>query len=318
MALDPTIKAMLEMRASAGAPEFHTLEPAAARELAKMMRPPSPTVEEVGAVEDRAIPGPGGDIPVRIYRPKDAAAAPVLVYYHGGGWVIGDLDMVDPICRRLTNTAGCVTVSVDYRLAPEHKYPAAADDAYAALVWAAKNAASLGGDPSRIAVAGDSAGGNLAAAVALMAKERGGPALAGQLLMCPVTDYGFDTPSYRENGDGTLVIGTNSMRWFWGHYLGSDADGANPFASPLRAKDLSGLPPAFVITAEYDPLRDEGEAYAARLSQAGVPTKQTRYPGMVHNFFSFAFMAPLEQGERALADMAEHLRSAFAHKAGVA
>jgi acetyl esterase len=214
--------------------------------------------------------------------------------------VVGDLDTHDGTCRSLTKLAGCVTVSVDYRLAPEHKFPIPAEDAFAATQWAAANAASLGGD---------SAGGNLAAAVTLMARERGGPHLAEQLLIYPVTNFSFDTSSYESNALGYLLT-RDVMRWFWDHYLPSEEDGHNPLASPLQAPDLRGLPPALVITAEFDPLCDEGEAYGERLREAGVPVTVSRYDGMIHGFVGLAGIFP--QGRRALQESADALRHAFA------
>ena len=223
--------------------------------------------------------------------------------------MICDLDTHDGVCRALANGAGCIVVSVDYRLAPEHKFPAAADDAFAATEWVAKHAVEIGGDPSRVAVAGDSAGGNLAAVVAQTAKDRGGPKLAFQLMVYPVTDYDFDTGSYRDNAEGYMLT-TAAMKWFWNHYLPDEKAGLDPQASPLRADDLSGVPPALVITAEFDPLRDEGEAYAARLASAGVPAKSTRYDGMIHGFFSMSALLP--QGRQAIEEAATALREAFA------
>jgi acetyl esterase len=207
----------------------------------------------------------------------------VIVYFHGGGWVIGELDTVDNPLRRIANRTGAVVVSVDYRLAPEHVYPAAFDDSYAATAWVAEHAAELGGDPERVAVSGDSAGGNLAAAVAIAARDRQGPRLAAQLLIYPVTDFDFTTESYEQNGEGYLLT-KGSMQWFWAHYLGAQDLGKDPYACPARADDLAGLPPAFVATAEFDPLRDEGEAYAAKLRIAGVDVTAKRYDGMLHGF----------------------------------
>ncbi len=205
-------------------------------------------------------------------------------------------------------------VSVDYRLAPEHRYPAAVDDCFAALRAVADNATALGVDPERIAVAGDSAGGNLAAVVSLLARDAGGPALRAQVLIYPVTDFAFDTPSYRENGEGYLLTGA-SMRWFWRHYLGDEEErGAEPRASPLRERDLAGLPPATVITAEFDPLRDEGEAYAGRLRAAGVPTRCIRYPGAIHDFVRASFL--LDQGKQAIGEIGAALREALSPPGG--
>ena len=263
---------------------------------------------EVAAVKDLEVPGPAGRIPVRVYRPSERTDLPVLVYVHGGGWAICSIETHDVTCRELANAAGCAVVSVGYRLAPEHRFPAAPEDCYAALEWVARHAASIGADPARIAVGGDSAGGNLAAVVSLIARERGGPRLRHQLLVYPVTDHAFETPSYRENAKGPLLT-TEMMRGFWGLYLAREEDGRNPHASPLRAADLSGLPPAQVITAEYDPLRDEGEAYARRLAAAGVPVVQRRYDGMIHGFFGFT--ALIDRAGEAVAEAARELRRGF-------
>ncbi|HEY3081161.1 MAG TPA: alpha/beta hydrolase [Chloroflexota bacterium] len=267
--------------------------------------------EPIAKREARTIPGPGGELPVRVYTPAGAGPYPVLVYFHGGGWVIGDLDTHDGVCRALANGADCVVVSVDYRLAPEHRYPAAAEDCYAATVWVAEHARELGADSSRIAVAGDSAGGNLAAVVDLMARDRGGPPLVHQLLVYPVTDHRRDTASYREFADGYL-LDENLMAYFWKQYLSGESDGRGAYASPLRAPDLAGLPPALVITAEFDPLRDEGEAYAARLREAGVPVTLSRYDGVPHGFFSMA--AVLDQARSSRDEATAALRAAFARQ----
>ena len=264
--------------------------------------------ERVHAVEDRTIPGPAGEIPVRIYRPSAATGLPVLVYFHGGGWVICDLETHDPTCRAISNGADCVVVSVDYRLAPEHKFPAAADDAYAATAWVAAHASELGADASRVAVGGDSAGGNLTAAVALMARDRGGPPLAFQVLIYPVLDLASESASRKENGEGYFLTAAG-MTWYEEQYLRDDADRKNVLASPLLADDLAGLPPALVVTAEYDPLRDEGEAYGRRLNEAGVPATVSRYDGMFHGFLAFA--GALDGATRAQGEVFAALRTAF-------
>jgi acetyl esterase len=263
---------------------------------------------DVAAVKDLEVPGPAGSIPVRVYRPSERTDLPVLVYLHGGGWAICSLETHDASCRQLANDAGCMVVSVDYRLAPEHPFPAAPEDCYAALTWTAENAASLGGDPRRLAVGGDSAGGNLSAVVSLMARDRKGPRLCHQLLVYPVTDHAFDTDSYRENADAPILT-REIMQGFWSYYLSRAEDGRHPYASPLRAEDVSGLPPAHVITAEYDPLRDEGEAYARRLSDAGVPVVQRRFDGMVHGFFGFGEL--IDVAREAVDDATRELRHAF-------
>jgi acetyl esterase len=232
----------------------------------------------------------------------------VLVYFHGGGFVIGNIESHDHVCRSLANKVPCVVASVDYCLAPEAKFPAAVEDSYAALEWIAANAAGFGIDPSRIAVGGDSAGGNLAAVISLMARDRKGPTLAFQLLIYPATDMRMTAPSIEENANGPLLTKA-SMVWFLDHYLTGDHDKENPLASPLLASDVSGLPPAFIATAECDPLRDEGEAYAHRLEQAGVRAELHRYAGMPHGFFSFA--AALDTGRQAMEETAASLRDAF-------
>jgi acetyl esterase len=314
MPLHPQAQGLLEQMAAAGGPPLEEMPVEAARQMIAAMAELAGPPEEVARVEDRAVPGPeaGVEIPVRIYTPAGTGPLPALVYFHGGGWVIGNIESHDAPCRALANAAGCVVVSVDYRLAPEFKYPAAAEDCYVATRWVAENAAALGVDPQRIAVGGDSAGGNLTAVVSLMARDRGGPPLIFQLLVYPVTDYAYETVSYQENADGYLLTRA-SMVWFWDHYLPGEDAGAEPYASPIRAKDLTGLPPALVITAEFDPLRDEGEAYAARLQQAGVPVTLHRYDGMIHGFFQMAGV--LEPGKAAIEESAQALRAAFTQPA---
>ncbi len=293
MALDPAAAALLEQIEAAGLPPLNELPHVDARVAADGFIELAGPGEPVADVTDRVVPGPAGDIPVRIYTPagEPNGAWPCLVYLHGGGWVIGGLDTVDAICRILANRAGCKVVSVDYRLSPEHKFPTPFDDGYAAVEWVHDHAAEIDVDPARLAVGGDSAGGNLSAAIALKARDEGGPPLRYQLLVYPVMNHGFDTESYRDNADGYLLT-RDMMEWFWGHYLTSDDHGAHPLASPLRAADLAGLPPAMVITAEYDPLRDEGEAYADRLAAAGVPVDRIRYDGLIHAFWQMPAVFP--------------------------
>ncbi|MEY2195074.1 alpha/beta hydrolase [Neobacillus sp. BF23-41] len=307
MPIDPQVKLILEQMEAKGAPPWHTLTPAEARQPIDR-RPLTGEPEEVGKVENRTIPGPAGEMPVRIYTPDGQGPFPALVYYHGGGWVIGDLDAVEITCRLLANRANSVVVSVDYRLAPEHKFPAAVEDAYAAVKWLVENGSSILVDSARVAVGGDSAGATLAAVVALMAKDRDEPSLVYQMLIYPVTHHAYDTESYRENAEGYYLT-KDSMVWFWNHYLRDEEDGRNPYASPLLADNLSGLPPALVITAEFDPLRDEGEAYAKRLKAAGVPVEVTLYNGMIHGFFGMPGV--LEQAKKAIEQAANALKRTF-------
>jgi acetyl esterase len=309
MPLDPQARALLDQMVAMAGPPLHTLPVPDARGLmAALAGMSGPSTAPLAKVENRTIPGPAGAMPVRVYTPKGETTLPLLVYFHGGGWVLGDLETHDSICRELAHGAGCVVMAVDYRLAPEHKFPAAADDCYAAVVWAARNAAEIGADPTRIAIAGDSAGGNLTCVTALQARDKGGPKLCFQLPVYPVTDHSFDTPSYRDNATGYLLE-TDAMVWFWNHYLRSKGDGAEPYASPLRATDLRGLPPALVITAEFDPLRDEGEAYAKRLRDADVPVTLHRFDGMIHGFFGMG--AVMDQAKTAIAESCAALRKAF-------
>jgi acetyl esterase len=309
MPLDPVVKAMLDQMAASGAPPLSGLPPVQAREsFNTMIAAMRTTTTLVARCEDRVIPGPAGEIAVRVYTPEGNGPFPVLVFFHGGGWVLGNLDSHDETCRILTNATGALTIAVDYRLAPEHKFPAAAEDCYAAAKWAAENASSLGGDGGRLAVGGDSAGGNLSAAVAQMARDRGGPHLCHQLLLYPAIDPACDTRSQKALAEGYLLSRAD-MFWFWNHYLRGEQDRANPYANPARAQNFRGLAPATVITAEFDPLRDEGEAYAARMREAGVPLVCTRYDGVIHGFFGMS--AVLEQARQAVAQAADRLRESF-------
>jgi acetyl esterase len=309
MPLDPQAQKLVDAMAALNLKPVEDSTPDEARESMRSRTAGLGPFDEVAAVADHRVPVAGGEITVRLYSPGGAGPHPVLVFYHGGGWVIGDLDTHDGICRSLTNAVGCAVASVDYRLAPEAKYPIAAEDSFAALRWVVANATKLGIDARRVAVGGDSAGGNLSAAVALMARERGGPALVEQVLIYPVTDYNLDTASYRENATG-YVLTRDGMRWFWRHYLAREEQGKEAYASPIQARNLAGLPPALVITAECDPLRDEGEAYAARLRDAGVPVTLTRYGGMFHGFFRMTRL--LDKSKAALDEVAGSLRKAFA------
>ena len=285
MQLDPQMKTLLDQLAGAEAKPFHAGSPQEARAgIEALIGLVAGAPEKVAKVEDRKIPGPGGEIPVRIYTPAGAAPKGALLFFHGGGWVIGDIETHDVLCRSIANGAGCVTISVDYRLAPEFKFPAAPEDCYAATKWVADNAATLGVDPKRIAVGGDSAGGNLAAVVSLMARDRSGPQIKFQLLIYPATDWAHETASQREFSEDGYILSRADMVWFYGHYMNSDADRTNPYLSPACAKSLAGLPPAFVMTCDVDPLRDEGEAYGEALHKAGVAVEAKRYPGVCHGF----------------------------------
>jgi acetyl esterase len=285
--LHPEVRALLEMLDAQGGPPLESQDPVEARNARlEPMKLLGGEPVPLARVEDMSIPGPGGDIPVRLYASENGGIHPALVYFHGGGFVFGNLDTHDAVCRALAKQSGAVVISVDYRLSPESKFPAAVEDSYAATKWVAANAGRLGIDARRIAVGGDSAGGNLATVIAMRCRDAGGPALALQLLFYPVTDMStFDTASHRELGEGYFLTRA-AMEWFSGHYVSSADHKRNPEVSPLLAPDLSGLPPAVVITAEFDPLRDEGEAYARRLQEAGVPVTVKRYPGMIHGFVS--------------------------------
>jgi acetyl esterase len=309
MQLDPQMKAILDQAAAAGAKPFHTMTPAQARAaIETMFAAFRGNPKEVAKTEDRRIPGPAGDIPVRVYTPSGAGPFGVLVYFHGGGWVIGNLETHDALCRYLTGGAGCVTVSIDYRLGPEHRFPAAPEDCYDATKWVADNARALNADPNRIAVGGDSAGGNLAAVVSQMGRDRGRPKVAFQLLIYPATDCANETPSQREFSQDGYILSRADMDWFYGHYL-SAKDKTNPYACPALAQNLAGLPSAYVLTAEFDPLRDEGEAYGEALRKAGVKVKAKRYNGVCHGFVSMA--ALLDLGKEAVADCCRELRAAI-------
>ena len=310
MPVDPQIRALLDR--GTGVPATHTLPVAEARRqyearIALMAPPP-----QMAKVEERRIDGPGGEIRLRLYTPEGSGPFPLMMFFHGSGFVLCSLDTHDGMCRNLAAGIGCVVVSVDYRLAPEHKFPKGLDDCLAATRWAADHAAELGIDPMRIMVAGDSAGGNMAAVIALRLRDEGGPELCGQMLLYPVTDYHTPgTPSYAENADG-YGLTRDTMEWFWAHYLNRPAEAANPHASPLRARDVTGLPPAYVSSAEYDPLRDEAERYGMRLREAGVPTVITRFAGMNHGFL---FWVGIVGGaDAAMAEACAWARQVFAKK----
>lgn len=292
--LDPDAAAVLAAFRAAGRPPYETLTPVQAREMYLAARPVSqPEPPKIASAESLIIPGPAGDIPARLYKPltprQSEGLSPCLVFFHGGGWVIGNIDSHDVVCRTLADEGQLIVISVDYRLAPEHKFPAAVEDAIAATEWISKNARQLGIDASRLVVGGDSAGGNLAAVVAINAREAG-LKLAGQVLIYPATDFAMTHPSHSEPETDALLTHT-VIRWFRDHYLGA-SDGEHWKASPARADELAGLPPAFVLTAGADPLRDEGDEYAKRLGKAGVPVVHRSYPGQFHGFITMGKILP--------------------------
>ena len=308
--LDPDASAVFKAFQEAGRPAYETLTPAEARAFylaGRVVTNPEPP--ELKSVTALAIPSPAGSIPARIYTPLKLRTrdglAPCLVFFHGGGWVIGDLDSHDVACRKLADEGQLIVISVDYRLAPEHKFPAAVDDAIAATKWIAGNAGQLGIDAGRLMVGGDSAGGNLAAVVAISARDGNGPAIAGQVLIYPATDFAMTHPSHKEPETSILLTHT-VIRWFRDHYLGT-ADGEDWRASPARIKTVAGLPPAYVLTAGADPLRDEGDEYAKRLKQAGVAVTYRHFPGQFHGFFTMGKL--LQQANVAAAEIGSWLRA---------
>ncbi len=307
MPLDPKLQALLAMPGMQLAAPPPEITPPMMREHAKTLLPPV-TPPAVHAVENIQVPGPAGALRVRLYRPSSAPGLPLVVFYHGGGFVLCDLDSHDVLCRTLANESGCVVASVEYRLAPEAKFPAPLEDCYAALVALVAQSVALGIDAERVAVCGDSAGGNLAAAVCLLARDRRGPAIQYQALFCPVIDAACDSASMHSLAEG-YMLSRSIMHWFWQQYLAQASDGENPLASPLRAASLAGLPAATIVTAEFDPLRDEGEAYATRLLAADVPVVLRRYQGMIHDFVTMPLATHV--AARGIADVANDLRAAL-------
>jgi len=309
MSVDPQIQVIMDKLAEL--PKVASLSAPQSRELAlQMVRARAVDPVPVGSVEERTIPGPHGEIPVRVYTPEDVAAPmPLLVFYHGGGHVFGSPETHDGATRALCAGANCKVVSVDYRKAPEHKFPAAVDDSFAALTWCVEHADELGIDPARVAVGGDSAGGNLSVVVAMLARDAGGPALVHQMLVYPLTDYRCASKSYDAYAEGYGLLEAETMYWFKNHYLNSDDDALDWRASPLLADDLSNLPPTFLLTAEYDVLHDEGEALADALRAAGNQVDYRDYKGMIHGFFPMGAMVDVSL--EAQADACAHLRAAF-------
>jgi acetyl esterase len=303
--LDPQIAGLIETLDS-GFPPVHTMTGAEARAAIRSRFVPNPDPEPVAHVADHRVDVTGGSVGVRVYRPDSTEPLPILVYAHGGGFVFCDLDSHDGLCRNLANLIPAVVVSVDYRLAPECRWPTAAEDVFAVTEWAAAHASSLGGDVTRVAVGGDSAGGNLAAVTALMARDRGGPAIAAQLLVYPVIAADFDTASYQRFGRG-FYNPRPALQWYWDQYVPAVEDRLHPYAAPLHG-NLAGLPPAVVVIAGHDPLRDEGIAYADALTAAGVPTTRCMFDGGIHGFMT---MPMLDLAHRARREASRSLRVLF-------
>ncbi len=314
MPVHPQCQAILDAIANSDGPTvFDTRDPDEARRLyaasTDAFAPPTPALR---TVENRSIPGDAVDVPVRIYTPEmetGPSGLPTLVFLHGGGWVFGDLDTHDALCRILAHEAGCIIVSVDYRLAPEHKFPASLDDCLTALDWVASSAAEFDGDVSRVAIGGDSAGGNLAAAACQVARDKGGPPILFQLLIYPAVDFTADMTSPRGNALG-FGLSDPAIAWMRDCYLNDPFDTTDPRASPAMAKQLGGLPPALIQTAEFDPLHDEGKAYAEALMAAGVIARHIDYPGMIHGFMRMG--AIVDDAAAAINDAAEVMRRVFA------
>ncbi|MGE7023614.1 alpha/beta hydrolase [Solibacillus cecembensis] len=307
--LDTQAKNFLEMLegkkpTSAMTPEENRANGAALQKLAG-------PVEPVAKVEEYSVAVKDGEIKVRIYTPEGEGNFPIFIYLHGGGWVLGDLDTVDAPCRSIANQAECIVVSVDYRRAPEYKFPVPLEDCYEAALWVANHASEWKGDATRISIGGDSAGGNLATCVALKARDEQGPTFVSQILIYPVTDVSFSTNSYKENGEGYFLT-QDSMEWFAQHYINTEEDKLNPYVAPLLTGNLSNLPPALVITAGYDPLCDEGLAYANRLQEAGIQVDYTCYEGMIHGFFWMAGI--MDKGKQAIEQVSFHLSASFTNK----
>lgn len=304
---DPEIQAVLDALEEQNVPELNTLSVDDARGLlVDLFSFPDDEMASVASVTDGTVPGRNGGIPVRTYTPRGDGPFPLFVYYHGGGWILGNLDTHDAVCRALASATDCVVASVDYELAPESPFPGPVGDCYDATQYLAAHAAEYGADPDRLVVGGDSAGGNLAAAVTLRARDDDGPAIDHQVLIYPATDCAFDTDSYAENASGYFLTKAD-MEWFWDHYLPTEFDGMNPYASPLRARTLEGLPSASVITAGFDPLRDEGAAYADRLGDAGVPVSHHHHEGAIHGFFGMLVEPSVPQAHEAVDQVAADL-----------
>lgn len=309
-ALNPQVEEYLHGLSEQGLPPLYRLPLAEARETYRELTIPTEPPDVVASVTERAVPGPDGDIPVRIYEPRTEGTPAPLVFFHGGGWMLGDLDTHDALCRELANESDCLIVSVDYRLAPEHRFPAGLEDCYAATQWVAANADTLDCRADTVAIAGDSAGGSLAAGVGILARDRGGPEIGYQVLAYPATNRAFDTDAYEENAQGYFLT-RKDMERFWDGYLRSDLDGTHPYASPLRTERLEGLPPSLVVTCGFDPLRDDGSKLADRLSTAGVPTRHVQYDDMIHGFLTMLSEPRLDRAHEAIEEIGTELRDAL-------
>ncbi|MGH3089259.1 MAG: alpha/beta hydrolase [Rubrobacteraceae bacterium] len=310
MTLDSQAEALLKQMEADGVPDISEMSvPYARFFIEKAFTEMVPNPEPMAGVEDFTVPGPAGRLPVRLYKPEEGGLLPLVVYYHGGGWVIGSIESHDATCRALAKASGCAVASIEYRLAPESGFPAAPEDCYAATRWLAENGEEIGVDSSRLAVAGDSAGGNLAAVVSLMARDRAGPEISRQLLIYPSVDFTENYPSYEENGEGYFLT-TAAMKWFIGHYIEEESYKEEWTASPILAGDHSNLPPAIIVTAGFDPLRDEGEAYAEKLKDAGVEAKVIRYDGQIHGFVSM--IGAVDDARKVAGEMGAELRTALA------
>jgi acetyl esterase len=306
--LNPQVQEYLHGLSEQGLPPLYRLPLAEARETYRDLSVPDEPPESVGSVTDRTISGPNGDIPIRLYRPTADGPRPALAFFHGGGWMLGGIETHDALCRALTNAADCVVVAVDYRLAPEHRFPDGLEDCYAATQWLADNAEAIGATPGALAVAGDSAGATLALGVSLLARDRGGPSIDYQVLAYPPADFGFETDSYEENAQGYFLT-RKDMERFWNGYVRSELDGDHPYAAPLQADRLDGVPPAFLLTCGFDPLRDDGRALAERLNAAGVPIRHVQYGDMIHGFLTMLADPELDRARAAIDEIGDAVRS---------
>ncbi|NHN46209.1 alpha/beta hydrolase [Halostella sp. JP-L12] len=308
--LDPQVEEYLHDLSDRGLPPLYRLSLEEARETYRDLCVPDGPPEPVADASERSIPGGDGDVRIRSYEPTGDGPHPAVAFFHGGGWILGGLETHDALCRALANESGCVVTAVDYRLAPEHPFPAGLEDCYAAVRWLDDNAETVGADADGLAVCGDSAGATLAAGVSLLARDRGGPDIDYQALAYPVTDHAFGTDSYTENAQGYFLT-REDMKRFWNGYLRSEHDGSHPYASPLRAESLRGLPPSLVATCGFDPLRDEGRAFADRLEAASVPTRQRHYDDMIHGFLTMLADPELDRAREAIGEVGDELARAL-------